>query len=426
MIIVAITAYGAIIGLVLAIALIIKKVPPAYGMMIGALLGGLIGGASIVQSISFMISGAAGMSSGILRIMAAGILAGFLIESGSADTIAKTIVRVLGRKYSLLAIILAAWVLQCVGTFGDVVVVIVAPIALDVARSTNCSKSSAAIALIGGIHAGNIISPNPNTINLSEGFNIPMTSVMLAGLIPSIAGIIFTYLFVLYLRNKMDFVEDDGAMLETTRSIEQLPPFALAIVGPVVTIMLLAMRAIIGITIDPLIALPMGGIVGAFAVGKPKQLFRFAEVGLSRMSGIVLLLIGTGTIAGIIGNSELSTAIVNAVNAAGLPGYILPPLVGITMGGATASTVSGTSVGVQVFGETILSYGIWPVGAAAMIHAGCCCFDCLPHGSFFHISAGTLKFSTKDRLKILPHESLIGWGMTIVATILYGTMGFTF
>ena len=419
-----ISTFGALFGLVLAIALIIFKVPAAYGMMIGALVGGMIGGAGLADSITYMISGASGMASSILRIMAAGVLAGFLIESGSADTIARTIVQKLGKRFSLLAIVLAAWVLQGVGTFGDVVVVIMAPIALEIAVATNTSKAAAALALIGGIHAGNVISPNPNTINLSDGFGIPMTSVMLAGLIPAIFGIFVTYLFVMMLKGKGPMVE--SGEIESTRNIANLPSFPQAIAGPLVTILLLAMRALVGVTIDPILALPVGGIVGSIAVGKPKEMVRYAEVGLGRMSGIVLLLLGTGTIAGIVSNSELSSAIISVVDAAGLPGYILAPLAGITMGAATASTVSGTSVAVQVFGETILSYGVSPVGAAAMIHTGCRCFDGLPHGSFFHISAGTLRFSIKERLKIFPFESLIGWAMTIVATILYGVLGFSF
>ena len=40
-----ISTLGAAAGLVIAIILIILKVPPVYGMMLGALAGGLIGGA---------------------------------------------------------------------------------------------------------------------------------------------------------------------------------------------------------------------------------------------------------------------------------------------------------------------------------------------------------------------------------------------
>ena len=42
------TTLGAIIGLVIAIILIIKKVQPAYSLILGALIGGLIGGMVII------------------------------------------------------------------------------------------------------------------------------------------------------------------------------------------------------------------------------------------------------------------------------------------------------------------------------------------------------------------------------------------
>lgn len=94
-----ITALGAVVGLVVAIALIIYKFPPVYGMMLGAIVGGLVGGASLASTIGFMVKGASGMTSGILRIIAAGMLAGFLIDSGSAQTIAHFIVKRWARSF---------------------------------------------------------------------------------------------------------------------------------------------------------------------------------------------------------------------------------------------------------------------------------------------------------------------------------------
>ncbi|KMW14292.1 GntP family permease [Enterocloster citroniae] len=421
-----ISTLGAVAGLVIVIVLIILKVPPVYGMMLGALAGGMIGGAGLTETVSLMVSGGSGMASGILRIIAAGMLAGFLIESGSAETIAHTIVKKMGSRFALLAIILSAWVLQAVGTFGDVVVVIVAPIALDIALSTRYSKAAASIALIGGIHAGNIISPNPNTIALAENLGIPMTSVVLGGMIPALAGIAFTYIFMVMLKNKGEMVDSTKLTNRTVAETRQLPSIGCALAGPFCTIILLMLRPICGITIDPIVALPIGGVIGAIAIRQPKEMLKYANTGLQRMSGIVLLLLGTGTISGIISNSGLKDTLISLVEVSGLPGYILAPLSGIVMGGATASCVAGATVASQVFGPTILSFGVTAVQAAVMIHAGCCVFDCLPHGSFFHISAGTLQMSIKERLKIIPYESLIGFGMTAVATIVYGVLGFTF
>lgn len=298
-----VTTFGAILGLVVAIVLIIYKVPPVYGMMVGALVGGIVGGASPTDTVSYMVSGASGMASGIMRIIAAGMLAGFLIKSGSAETIAHTIVKKMGEKYALLAVVLAAWVLQAVGTFGDVIVVIVAPIALDIASRTHYSRAAASIALIGGIHAGNIVSPNANTIALAENFKLPLTTVMLGGLIPSAAGLLFSYIFMKILRNKGEMV--DPSLIDHTESNENLPSFGRAIIGPICTIVLLMLRALVGITIDPIIALPVGGIIGTIATGQTKKMMDFATTGISRMSSIVLLLLGTGTISGIITNSAL-------------------------------------------------------------------------------------------------------------------------
>lgn len=419
-----VTTFGAILGLVVAIVLIIYKVPPVYGMMVGALVGGIVGGASPTDTVSYMVSGASGMASGIMRIIAAGMLAGFLIKSGSAETIAHTIVKKMGEKYALLAVVLAAWVLQAVGTFGDVIVVIVAPIALDIASRTHYSRAAASIALIGGIHAGNIVSPNANTIALAENFKLPLTTVMLGGLIPSAAGLLFSYIFMKILRNKGEMV--DPSLIDHTESNENLPSFGRAIIGPICTIVLLMLRTLVGITIDPIIALPVGGIIGTIATGQTKKMMDFATTGISRMSSIVLLLLGTGTISGIITNSALKATLESLVQASGMPGYLLAPISGIVMGGATASCIAGATVASQVFGSTILNFGVTGIQAAVMIHAGCCVFDCLPHGSFFHISAGTLRMPIKERLKVIPYESLIGFGMTVVATIVYGVMGFTF
>ncbi|MBF4190169.1 hypothetical protein ISX56_30315, partial [Serratia ureilytica] len=72
------------------------SVPPAYGMIAGALAGGLCGGADLVQTVTLMIGGAQGITNAVMRILAAGVLAGVLIESGAAHTIAETIVRKVG------------------------------------------------------------------------------------------------------------------------------------------------------------------------------------------------------------------------------------------------------------------------------------------------------------------------------------------
>ena len=49
--------FAAIIGLIVAIVLILKKFNPVYSLFFGAIVGCLVGGASLVDTIDILISG---------------------------------------------------------------------------------------------------------------------------------------------------------------------------------------------------------------------------------------------------------------------------------------------------------------------------------------------------------------------------------
>lgn len=411
-----VTALGAIVALTIAIVLIVKKIHPAYSLIAGAILGGLIGGAGLTGTVDLMMSGAKDMIPAILRILTAGILAGVLIQSGAASKIAETIIEKIGESKALLALALATMILTSVGVFVDVAIITVSSIALEMARKTGLSKSAILMAMAGGGKAGNIMSANPNTIAAADNFGVPLTSVMLAGVIPAIVGVIVAFLLAKKLSNKGTFVEK----IEETEEAEEKPKFLPAIVGPFVAIVLLMLRPTVGIEVDPLLALPIGGICGALAMGKFKNLKKYAQFGISNMSGVAILLIGTGTLAGIIANSGLKDLVIQGITTLGLPSFALAPISGILMGAATASTTSGTAVAASVFGPTIFELGVSGLSGAAMIHAGATVLDHLPHGSLFHSTAGCVDMDMKERFKLIPYESLVGLTLTVVSTVMFG------
>lgn len=71
---------GAIIGLVIAIILILRKVNPVYALFGGAVIGGLIGGASLANTAQAIIEGTNSVMGAVVRVIAAGVLAGVLID----------------------------------------------------------------------------------------------------------------------------------------------------------------------------------------------------------------------------------------------------------------------------------------------------------------------------------------------------------
>lgn len=412
------TTIGALIGMAVAIILIIKKVQPAYSLIFGALIGGVIGSGNLILTVDTMVSGAQSMISSVLRIMTSGILAGTLIKTGAAEKIAEVIVQKLGEKRALIAVAAATMVICAVGVFVDISVITVAPIALAIGKKAGYNKASLLLAMIGGGKAGNIISPNPNTIAVSEAFQVDLTSLMIKNIIPAVCALIVTVIIATILSKKAGTMVSDQD-LEKHADNKKLPTFIQAFAGPLTVIILLALRPIFSMVIDPLIALPLGGLVCAIACGSLVQFREFAEFGLSKVAGVSILLIGTGTIAGIIKASALQYDVISLLEMMKMPAFILAPIAGILMAGATASTTAGSTIASQTFAQTLLNAGIPAISAGAMIHAGSTVIDSLPHGSFFHATGGSVGMNIKERMKLIPFEACIGLTSTIVAVIVY-------
>ena len=412
------TTIGAIIGMVLAIILIVKKFHPAYSLIIGALVGGVIGSyGDLALTVSTMMDGAGSMITSVLRIMTSGILAGALIKTGAAEKIAQVIVRKMGSKRALFAVAFATMIICAVGVFIDISVITVAPIALAIGKEAGYNKQSLLIAMIGGGKAGNIISPNPNTIAVSESFGVDLTSLMVRNIVPAICALIITVILANFLSKKkgLEVLDTD---LEKAES-KELPSFLKSIVGPAVVIILLALRPIADIAIDPMIALPIGGLVCTIATGNVKQFGSFSEFGLSKVTGVSILLLGTGTIAGIIKASALQQDVVTLLNMFNMPAFLLAPIAGILMAGATASTTAGATVASQTFSSVLTAEGVDALASGAMIHAGATVIDSLPHGSFFHATGGAVNMNISERMKLIAFEAMIGLTSTVVSVIIY-------
>ncbi len=415
------SALGALIGLLLAIFLIVKKVSPTYSLILGAFIGGILGGLSLPSTVVVMIDGVKDITPAILRILTAGVLSGVLIKTGAATSISETIIRKIGQKHVYLSLALASMLLTTTGVFIDVTIITVAPIALSIGRRLSIPKARLLLVMVGGGKCGNIISPNPNTIIAAENFNADLSSVMFVNIIPALVGLFFTAYIVVHLLPKMgEKVIDD---LEGDDTDSALPSFAASMVAPLVAISLLAMRPLFGIMVDPLLALPAGGLAGVVAMQKWNRLKTGIEYGLEKMSVIAVLLAGTGTIAGIIKNSTIKDYLLQALAHTNLGEVLIAPVSGILMSAATASTTAGATVASASFAETILAAGISGVWGAALINAGATVLDHLPHGSFFHATGGAVFMKMSERMKLIPYETLIGFVLTVSSVAVYFMLG---
>ena len=415
------STWGALIGLAIAIALIVRKATPAYALVLGALVGGLLGGGSLPETVSAMISGAQSMMPSVLRILTSGVLAGALVKTGSAEKIADAVIRALGSRFALTAIALATLIVTAVGVFVDIAVITVAPVALAIGRRAGIPIPALLVAMVGGGKAGNVISPNPNTIAAADAFGVDLTSLMMKNVVPALCALAMTaFLSAMLAKRKSAAIVsslDGDAPVGAAES--KLPPLWAAAAGPVVVVALLALRPICGFAVDPLVALPAGGIVSILACGRWRKTAEYCEYGLSKVVGVSILLVGTGAVAGIVKNSGLNADMISLLNVCHLPAFALAPLSGVLLSGATASTTAGVTIASQTFSGALIEADVPALSAAAMLHAGGTIVDALPHGSFFHATAGAVGMSVKDRLKVFPFGALVGATSTVASVVVY-------
>ena len=406
------SAIGALVGLLLSIFLIVRKVSPFYSLLLGATIGGLVGGFGIAETVAQMISGVKDVSPAIVRILSAGVLTGTLIKSGAAASIAHFMVEKLGNKRVYASLALSCFVLTGIGVFIDVAVITVAPIALNIGKELKISKAPLLLMMIGGGKCGNIISPNPNTIVAAENLQADLSQVMLANAFPALIGLIFVIwvMPLIFPSGDLQVMEDEVSAAEKV-----LPGIGVSLVAPITAILLLAMRPLLDIAIDPLLALPIAGLAGVAATRSWNKLEEGLNYGLMRMSSIAILLVGTGTIAGIIKASSIKDVLLSVLSSMSLDPAVLAPFSGAVMSAASASTTAGATIASATFGSMMLEAGVGAIAAAAMMNAGATVLDHLPHGSFFHATGGVMNFNIKDRLRLIPYESLIGLFLAILS-----------
>lgn len=421
--------WGALIGLALAIYLILKKLNPVYSLMLGAIIGALLGGASLTGTIDILVKGEQSVMGTVLRVLAAGVLAGVMMESGAAETLARTIVDKLGDRMAILSLALATMVITAVGVFIPVAVLIVAPIALEVGRRMHISKLALLVALSGGGKAGNIISPNANTIAAAKGFGLELSQVMIADFIPAAVALIVTVIVARLLVKKGDAVmeADLGDMVDSDTG--NLPTLGQAVVTPILAIVLLLLNPIgqvahltllTKVNLDATYVLPFAAIVGALVMKKGRELRDYARVGMTRMTDVVLILIGAGAIGATITSSNLPQLLIKGVEASHMPGVLLAPISGILMAAATASTSTGVILATGSFAKAILGFGVAPLAAAAMVHTGAIVIDQLPQGNYFHVTANAMHMDLRQRSQGILYEAMVGGSAMLTATILYG------
>lgn len=372
------------------------KLHPFLALLLAAFGVGLLSGLPASETITAITDGFGGTLGSIGIVIAAGTIIGSLLEkSGGTRVIAHRIVEWIGQARSALAMSITGAIVS-IPVFCDSGFVILSPLNRSLASETKKSLATYAIALSMGLYATHVfVPPTPGPIAAAGTLQADIGSVILLGICVTIPVIIVTYLFAVYMGNRIYIDPEDYKPTETNNSVEsdEQPGFGTALLPILVPMVLIALGSIASLPAEPFGDGLIAGIINF--LGNPNValiigiFFAFRTIqtrdskvygdwvgeGLKNAGTIILITGAGGAFGSVLRATNIGDFLGEALAAWNL-GIVLPFLIAAALktaqGSSTVSIITTASIMVPLLPTVGLASGLGPplvtlaIGAGAM------------------------------------------------------------
>lgn len=248
--------FALIILSVVAMVIAISKfhLHPFIVMTVIAILVGLIWGIDPTTVIDTVKSGFGSILTSIGIVILCGTIIGTILEkTGAALTMANTILGIVGRKNSVLAIGAMGYVTG-IPVFCDSGFVVLSPISRALAAQSNTSLAVMATALSGGLYATHcLVPPTPGPIAMAGTLSADLGLTILIGLIVSIPAVAVAVIYAKKVSSKIEIPANSEYTLEELKEKYGKLPGALHSFLPILLpIILIALASVAGFPGNPL------------------------------------------------------------------------------------------------------------------------------------------------------------------------------
>ncbi len=231
---------------VMIIAISKFKIHPFIVMTVIAILVGLIWGIEPSEVVNTVKSGFGSIMTSIGIVILCGTIIGTILEkTGAALTMANTILKIVGKKNSVLAIGAMGYVTG-IPVFCDSGFVVLSPISRALASQSNVSLAVMATALSGGLYATHcLVPPTPGPIAMAGTLEADLGLTILVGLLVSIPAVAVAIIYALKVSSKVDIPANSEYTLEELEAKYGKLPGALHSFSPILLpIVLIAIASI--------------------------------------------------------------------------------------------------------------------------------------------------------------------------------------
>ena len=399
------SALVSVIGLILLIAVV--KLNPVITLFVISLALAVVAGMPLPIVIHSFEAGVGGTLGHIAIIVALGTMLGkMMAESGAADQIANTLIRLFGEKNVPWAMVFIG-LLVGLPAFFEVGFVLLIPVAFTVARRTGTSLVLVGLPMVAGLSVVHgLVPPHPAAMLAVTIYKADVGRTifyaLLIGLPTAIvAGPLYARLIAPHVRLSAD--NPMAAQIAGHDERRSLPGFWISLL----TILLPVILMLIGSWADALtapgsplnnglhlignddLALLIGALVSFFTLGNMRgfsreAILRFSNECLAPTATITLLVGAGGGFGRVLQDSGVSAAIIVAAVQSHVPLLLLAWLLAALMRLATGSaTVAMTTAAGIVAPIALHSTGVHPELLAIATGAGSLIFSHVNDGGFW-------------------------------------------
>lgn len=439
------------IGLIALILLILKtKIHVFIALIVASCVIGLVGGMAPQAVVSAITSGFGGTLGSIGIIIGLGVMLGQVFEeSGAAERMARTFLKLFGKGKEELAMAVTGYIVS-IAIFCDSGFVIISPLARALSRETKKSMVGLSVALASGlVITHSLVPPTPGPLGVAGTFGIDVGKFLLLGLIVSIPMVIVTMVYGKWLGPRIYQLpgEKEGEWIRpaaseartssassTAVSEKSMPSTFAAFFPLVLPILLILLNTVLSavkatgtiVTIlqflgTPVIAVLIGVVVAIYTLTAKRSredVISALESSIKSAGIIILVTGGGGALGQIIKNAGVGAYIAKGIASTHLPVIILPfliaTLVRFVQGSGTVAMVTAAGITAPIVAA---AGGNMTLGALAAC-IGSLFFSYFNDSFYWVVNRLSGITDTKEQIRVWSVTTTIAWAVGFVVLLI--------
>ncbi len=307
-------------------------------------------------------------------IAVAAVIGTAMMESGAAEQIVNWLLKTLGEKQAAIALIISGFILS-IPVFFDTVFLLLIPLGITLALKTKKDFVLYVVSIGGGaVISHTIVPPTPGPLVMAETFNLPLGTVILAGIAAGIIPAIVVLFVARWLNRKLNIpvrVTDNHVT-----SIPNPPSLILSVLPVVVPLFMISLASIVeGVTGElpgwiafqgnKNIAMSVGACIALLLWARTQKLSSRdlweAAAKPLEVGGIIILITSAGGAFGaMIKHSGIGDAINHATAGFNMSylllGWMIAAVMKIAQGSGTVSLITTSAIMAALIGKSELPY----------------------------------------------------------------------